>query len=798
MQIALDWLADYVDVSDISAEELADILTMGGVEAVAMGRTLANDSVVIGHVLEAEKHPNADRLTVCTVNVGEESPSTIVCGAPNVAAGQKVAVALPGAVLPDGMKIKKAKIRKVESSGMICAEDELGLGDDHTGIIVLPEDAPVGERFLSYLCVDGHQIKLDVTPNRPDALSHIGMARDIAALLKKPFIMPEISVEENGPDVNTLAAVEIDDPAGCPRYVARVIENVKIGPSPAWLAGRLQQAGVRPINNVVDVTNYVLMGIGHPLHAFDLDQVAGRKIIVRAAADGGEKFVTLDGQEREIPEGSVFICDGEKPVALGGIMGGENSEIGHQTTNVLLEAAYFNPSRIRKTAKQVGLQTEASYRFERGADYTCVTAAVDWAAMLISQLAGGTVAKGRIDAYPVELKQPEITFRLNQIPRVLGIDVSRDETRRYFEDLGATITEETDGAFTVVPPPWRPDLEREIDMIEEVARLYGYDNIPTVVKSANTAPEEPQPVETLMENMRDWLIGSGLTEVITSSLVSKEYADCIPVDGDPVELANYSNIEMSYMRTHMLPSLLGVAERNFSHRLTQGISVFEIGNVFTRKSEGKYQQKRFVGMLMTGAASAGYWADADRDFDFYDLKGCAETVLSRCSESRVEFVHYDSAEFAPGVGARILLADEEVGFLGLVQKELASQYDLTRPVFYCQLDIARLVTHRRTGSRMEPLPKYPAIELDLAFVVSESVEAAMVNEIIEKSGGSLLKSYSLFDVYHGDGLETNEKSLGFRLTFRADDRTLTDNDVDGYVKRIITTAGEQVGARIRT
>jgi len=796
MRISLDWLADFIDVADLPPEQIAQRLTAGGLEATILGKLIPGEHLVVGEVRERRQHPNADKLSVCIVNVGSEKPLSIVCGAPNVAAGQKVVVATAGAELANGMQIRRTKIRGAASEGMICAEDEVGLGDDHEGIIVLPEDAPVGAPLLRFLHLDGERLELDLTPNRPDGMSHLGAARDLSALLDRPLHVPAMSVREEGPPIEKLTSVTIDDPVGCPRYVARVVEGVKVGPSPAWMAGRLRQVGLRPINNVVDATNYVLMALGHPLHAFDLDRLEGRRIVVRAAA-ADELFTTLDDVERKIPQGSVFICDACRPVALGGIMGGRNSEITPDTTNVLLEAAYFLPTRIRRTSKAVGLQTEASQRFERGADYNEVIRAIDWAAELIRQVAGGRVATGRIDAYPTPQEPAKIRLRWAQIPRVLGADVPHGEVRRQMTALGIALLSEDETGLTVEQPSWRPDLAREIDLIEEIARIWGYDRIPSVVRGVGVPPEAAPPEMAIVPLLHSWLIGMGLQEVITSSLVSPKHIELVKSAGEPVRLANYSSADMSLLRTHMLPGLLEVAKLNFS-RKADGVAVFEVGHVHAHPSEEQYDEKHVVALLLSGSTGGNRWCDEQRSWDYYDLRGFIETLIQRCSLLLPEIVHYDGEEFAPGTGARVLIAEDEVGCMGQVRQGICDAFDLTAPVFFSQLDVLRLAAHRRTLSRVIPLPRFPAVERDLALVVSDSVPAQALERIVWRAGGSLLESVIVFDVYRGAGLEDGEKSLGFHLRFRTSDKTLTDQEVDTQVHRIIEAAAREVGARLRT
>ena len=794
MRISLGWLNDFFPTDGLSAANIADRLTASGIEATPIGTLIPGDSLVIGEVLTCEKHPNADRLSVCGVTTGG-APMMIVCGAPNVAAGQKVVIAPVGTELANGMRIKRAAIRGVTSEGMICAEDEIGLGDDHEGIMVLPPDAPTGMSFLKYLHLDSERLELELTPNRPDAMSHRGVARDLSALFGRPTTNPITSPEENGRPVEEITSVLIDDPEGCPRYVARVVEGVRIAPSPEWLAGRLRQVGVRPINNVVDVTNYVLMAVGHPLHAFDLHRLAGHRIVVRAA-ERDERFTTLDGTERIIPEGSVFICDGERPVALGGIMGGLNSEITEDTTDVLLEAAYFTPTRIRRTAKAVGLQTEASQRFERGADWDAVIEAIDWAAALIQQLAGGSVAKGRIDAYPKRLEPAAITLRWAQIPRVLGADVPREESKRILTALGIPASAETPEGLRCEQPSWRPDLTREIDLVEEIARIWGFDQIPSRVGGVGVPPEEAPPELAIVPQLRSWCIGVGLQEVITSSLVAPRYADLFCGDGAKVEITNFSTADMSVLRTHMLPSLLDVARINYSRKI-EGVALFELGHVYSRKAEDEYHQRRVLSILLTGSTGQVRWADQRREWDFYDLSGIAETIVQRCSLRSPEIVHYDGDEFVPGTGARVLVAGKEVGQLGQVRNDVRELFDLPALAYYCQFDVIGLAACQATLSRVKPLPRFPAVERDLALVVPESVESQMLENTIKEAGGALLERVIVFDVYRGPGVSKGEKSVAFHLDFRAADRTLKDEEVDTFMHRIVESAQGKAGARLR-
>jgi phenylalanyl-tRNA synthetase beta chain len=558
----------------------------------------------------------------------------------------------------------------------------------------------------------------------------------------------------------------------------------------------LRQVGVRPINNVVDATNYVLMAVGHPLHAFDLDRVAGKQIIVRAAEDG-EKFTTLDSVTRTMPDKTVMICDADGPVGVAGIMGGENSEIRTTTTSVLLEAAYFNPARIRRASKALGLSTEASQRFERGTDYENTVRAIDWCAELIRQTAGGTIARGRIDRYPTTQTRADITLRWNQIPRILGTDVPRDEVRRQVTALGIELLAEDESGLRLRQPSWRPDLTREIDVIEEVARLWGYDRIPTTLGGVGAPATRETPERLTINDARRWLVGMGLQEVVTSALVSRQHAELFLTDGSPVQLANWSSSDMSHLRTHMLPSLLEVARRNFAHKSAPGISVFEIGAEY-RERDSEYTETRQIAILLTGKTPGERWGDADRQWDWYDLRGVIEQIIERCALLEPHFVSYDLNGYVQRTGVRIRIADDEVGELGQVVPALCSEFDLTYPVFFARLDLAALAAHRRSLQTITPLPRFPAVERDLALVVPETVSAGTVEEVVREAGGALLERFVLFDVYRGAGLREGEKSLGFTMEFRASDRTLTDQEVDGLVHGMVKAAEAKTGARVRT
>lgn len=814
MKISYTWLTDYLTL-DEPAEALADRLTMAGLEVDALlhiGNAL--EGVVVGHVLDVQAHPNADRLTLCTVDLGAAEPVQIVCGAPNVAAGQKVPVATVGTTLPtpEGQKpftIRKGKIRGEVSMGMICAEDELGLSDDHAGIMVLAPEAPIGQPFSAYLAAAGQSgqdrvFDIALTPNRPDATSHLGVARDLAALTNQPLRRPEVALPEPGGEAAAQVQVTIEDPDGCGRYVALVVRDVQIGPSPAWLQRRLEAIGLRPRNNIVDITNYVMYECGQPLHAFDYDQIAGAHIIVRST-NGPSRFTTLDSKTHTLPDQTVMICDAERPVAIGGIMGGENSEVTDQTVHVLLESAYFDPARIRRTAKALALQTDASYRFERGVDPNGQVWAAARAAQLMVDLAGGTLVPGMVDAHPRPIAPCTLTLRPARVNHVLGTDLSTEAIAGWLTRIGFGVEQAQDTLRCTVPT-FRPDVEREIDLIEEVARLHGYDNIPA--PASTPTPYVPPRADTpnaLRLKVLGLLSGLGFREIYTNSLLPGDMAARFTETPDQriVETLNPTSQEMAALRPSLLPGALGVIAHNRRNGQTD-LRVMGLGHVFSRAEAGAattvpgYRETEQFLLAMTGDATADGWNTTARALDVFDLKGIVEVMLERL---RIQDLDAHTDPDPPAYAAYQLALHSggtPLGTIGQLARAEGERFDLDAPVFYALLNWTPLVTLAAAHARpqYQAISRHPQVERDLAVVVPAAVPAASLVQTIRTAETTLLRAVRVFDVYAGDGIAEGTKSLAVKLRFGAD-RTLVDAEVDGRVKRILKRLRAEHDAELR-
>ena len=791
MKITYSWLKEYVDFP-WDWPELVERLTMSGLEIEGVEDLAAQlDGVVVGHVLERQPHPDADRLSVCRVDVGD-AVHTVVCGAPNVAAGQKVAVALPGSRLPNGMEIKKAVIRGVESSGMICAEDELGLGDDHAGTMVLDESLTPGTSFAASAGLDEVMLDFEVTPNRPDCLSLWGIAREVRALTGAELRMPACEVTESGPPAAASVAIDIEDAQGCPRYVGRVVRNVRIGPSPEWLQRRLQAVGQRPINNVVDVTNYVLQELGQPLHAFDLAKLADDRIIVRRARPG-EKMESLDEIERELTEEILVIADGRKAVALAGIMGGADSEVSAATTDILLESAYFDPTRVRRGKSLLEMQTEAAMRFERGADWEMAPVAIDRAARLIAELAGGDVAPERLDLFPNPPQLPHPSARISRVNQLLATDLDGAAICHTLELLGCQVEQEGD-LLQVVPPSYRPDLLREADLIEEVGRIYGYDRIEGSQQASPAWLKPLEPHLALQREMRHTLSGLGFDEVASNTIVERKWLELSGEKG-AVELANPPTENQAVLRTTLIPSLLDIARRNFNQRAAS-VAVFELGRCFQQLPDApEHREYTCLSGLWSGQYAVSPWQADRREVDFFDLKGSLEALLVDVD------LCFESATFSSlrsGRSARVLVDGRPCGYLGEVKPSLCSSFAIERPVYIFELNFQTLVeTRAERASDFVPLAKYPPIERDLAVLLREDVSSAEVVEQIGATAPRLIESVALFDLYQGDQIPAGQKSLAFSIRLRAPDKTLKDRQADALIDQILKRLGDRFGAQLR-
>ncbi len=803
MKISYRWLQEYVDCHQTPVEELADLLTMAGleVEGIETRRYCIPAHVMVGKILDVQHHSEASALFVCQVDVGERGLRVIVCGAPNTVPGVNVPVALPGAELPNGITVGEAKIRGVLSQGMICAEDELGISDDHSGILILAQDAPIGKPLLPEMLTleDDAILEIGLTPNRGDCLSHIGVAREVATLLKSAVTFPSITYSEEGEQITNLASVTIEDPDLCYRYTASVISGVEIGSSPVWIKRRLEHVGIRSINNVVDVTNFVMMELGQPLHAFDLAKLEGQKIIVRRA-QAGEVFTTLDGVERQLDEDMLMIADQQRRAAIGGVMGGLNSEVSDATTDILLESACFAPLSIRKTSKKLGLSTEASHRFERSVDPLGVNRALRRATQLIVELAGGKVAQGILDVFPYTYTPTQVSLRFSRVQDILGTHIEIATIRNILLTLGFQKCDESEQMLQVEVPSYRPDIEREIDLIEEVGRIYGYDNIPTGYPSGKIPPKKKNTRRDVEKVLRDVLVGQGVHEVINYSFFDQTHLEKLSVVETPpynkvVALRNPLTVEQGVLRTTTIPGLLQNVLVNRSNRV-ENIRLFEIGNVFihTDSSDCLPDENVIASGVLAGSRMDRGWTYTQEPLDFYDAKGIVENIM-RSLQCSYEFRRTEEIAFLhPGESATVHIQDELVGFVGKLHPDVPEAFDIDEEQVYAfELVVDVLTKHTSSRKTFQTLPKFPAVYRDLALIVPESlVSVADIDAVIQEAGRPLLEHVILFDRYVGTQIPQGNVGLTYSLQYRSSERTLTDHDVSEIHQRIV----EQLQTRL--
>ena len=787
MRVPLSWLREFVPV-EASVDDLAERLSLSGLAVEEIIRTGAGISgVVVGEVRSMREHPNADSLMLVRAFDGK-AERDIVCGARNYVVGDRVPLALPGARLPNGMEIAQRSVRGETSDGMMCSASELGISEDHSGILVLDRDAVPGADLVRALELDDVILHLDVTTNRGDCLSVLGVAREVAALYGLPLTVTPTVLEESSEDAASLATVRIEDAKGCPRYLARVIDGIAVGPSPWWMRHRLLAAGMRPISNVVDVTNYVLLERGHPLHAFDLDRLGDHAIVVRKPRKG-ERILTLDGTDRLLEKDDVAICDAERPVAVAGIMGGSGSEVSDKTTRLLLESAFFEPLRIRRTAARLGLRTEASIRFERGADPDGVAAPAARAAELLAQVAGGRIARGTIDVYPKPIARRPIRLRAARARALLGIEEDTETMGSRLRALGCSV-EVSRTALRAIPPGWRPDLKIEEDLIEEVARLHGYDRIPERLPQGarSGALTESQRRRRLA---RALLLGAGLSEAQTLSLLPPSVAARLGLD-DAAVVSNPLSEEESVLRTSLIPGLLLAAHRNVARRVLP-VRLFEIGTVFRRDGEGVHEELR-AAWVMCGPAERA-WHSTERGMDFFDGKGVLEAFLDGLGVREWSIEAGAAVPFAHPARSATVIAGDAIGFVAEAHARLAASFDLPGRVVLAELALGGLLAER-PGVPAPAIPRFPAAGRDVAIVVPDGVSSAEVERTVRRAAGPLLESVSLFDLYRGEPIPEGYVSLAFSLTLRDAERTLTDADADVAIGRV-AEAARAVGWTVR-
>jgi len=801
MKISYNWLKEFINL-ELSPEETAEKLTLIGLEVEEVssyGNKL--EGVIVGEILEVKEHTNADRLHICIVDLSDETVQ-IVCGADNVAAGQKVPVATVGTALPpakegdDPFVIKEAKLRGEESKGMICAEDELQLGDDHSGIMVLDESLEVGTPL--HEAIDLYQdtiIEIEITPNRPDATCHLGVARDLAAALDLELCKP---FETNFGEAKPLdeIEIEIESPEKCHRYVGKMVKGVEIEESPTWLQNRLKAIGVRPVNNVVDITNYVMFELGQPLHSFDADTIEGDKIVIKDFEEEIE-FETLDHVKRECSAGTLFICDAEEPVAIAGVMGGVDSEVSDNTSNVLIESAYFNPADIRKTAKEQMLQSDASYRFERGIDPQLQRIAAERAAQLMADIAGGEIVDACTDVHPTETEEKELQLRKSYVNRLLGTDFSTDQIANILNGLEFDLLEKDDEVLKYSIPTFRPDLTREVDLIEEVGRLYDYNNIPTPKHGSFTSPEQLTDWEQLVSEAKETAKGMGFREIYSNSLMPEEDAKLLGDLDEMIHTLNPISADMTTLRPSLLYGFLTSVAYNFNRKVKQ-VRFFEVGNVFEKTAEGTYYDniKEETNILfgLAGFKTIEHWKTDPEHYDVFDLKGPVRSFLQKFD------LHDALTMEATDDNALIYrFEDQEVGRIYKVSKDLLKQYEIELPAFVAEFSLTQILEACKQieENRYEPVSKFPAFDFDFAVVVDSSIRAGDLLKTIEQTAGESLQTLDVFDVFEGESLGKNKKSLAFRLSFLDKNKTLTIKDVEPIINKVLNVLEDKYSAKLR-
>ncbi len=792
MKVSLSWLKDYIDVH-MDPADLADALTMTGLEVDSVSDRYAYlNGVIVGRIEEVGPHPNADKLTLCLVNTGEGQVS-VVCGAPNVKEGMLAPLAPPGTVLPDGSRLEKSVIRGETSEGMLCSDAELGLGDDPSGIMSLDTSLKVGAGLAEALSLSDTVFELDLTPNRPDCLSVIGIAREIAIIQNSPLKYPDYTIEDRADTIHRLSSVKIEAPDHCPRYTARLVDNVKVATSPFWLQNRLLSVGLRPINNIVDITNFVMMETGQPLHAFDFENLAENRIVVRLAAEG-EKFATLDGKERTLESEMLMICDGEKAIGVGGVMGGLNSEIEDDTTRVLIEGAYFNPVSIRRTSKKLELNTDASHRFERGVDPEGCVRAVNRAAKLMVEIGSSTLIDGLIDEYPNLQPAKSVELGVKRTNRLLGIDLDRNQIQGLLESIEFKVEpiDNNEDGLKVTAPTFRVDVSRREDLMEEVARLSGYNNIPTTFPAM---PAEGRPPARRLElrNRLKWLMsGFGFTEAIAYSFVPESSCDHLRIkEQDPrrsmIHILNPLTEDQAVMRTSLVPGILETMGYNMARQIKY-LKIFEIGKIFLKSDQQVLpREPEMLIALWTGARTDASWHSRENPCDFYDIKGAVETLMRALKLKGIRFTAMadESCEYTrPGHTAQIMASDLQVGLVGEIHPRVSDSYDLKQTAFIFELDLDKIAGLIPEARNSKPLPRFPAIYRDITIIVNRGIETQTVLEAVENFQEELIEHLHLFDVFEGDPIAAGKKSVSFRITYRSPGKTLEDDDVNDLHKSI--------------
>jgi len=800
MIVPLNWLKDYVDFN-ISPEELGEMLTMAGLELESLeyrGKDL--EKLIVAEIVSIRQHPDADRLLLCDVSDGTRN-YPVVCGAKNMKEGDKVALATIGAKLPpslkfpEGMEIRKTKIRGETSEGMLCAENELGLTDESDGIMILPKSARTGSRVIDALNIEDIVFELGITPNRPDCLSMLGVAREVSAIMGVDIKYPAIRIDEKSKRTLDIVSVNIKDKKACPRYSCRVIEDVKIGPSPKWLRSRLESANIRSINNIVDITNFVLLEYGQPLHAFDLDLIEGKSIIVRKAQNS-EVLYTLDGIERKLSREDLLICDEKKPVALAGIMGGSDSEVSENTRNILLESAYFDPVTIRKTSKRTGLRTESSYRFERGVDIEGVITALDRAASLISQICSGKTTKGKIDEKKGSFDKEKIKVSTSKVNRILGIDISSNEILDILLSLEFHVERTDEDELAVIPPSFRVDITRTIDVIEEVGRLFGYNNIQQTDPIVKMSSEKVETRRSVERRLKDVFLSNGFLEAINYSFEDPGKLKLFD-SHSTLEILNPITKEGSAMRTNLLLGLIKNLKLNID-RGENDVRIYESGKVFfPKKSKQLPKEVTKFAAVATGRRQPEVWSR--EQYDFFDLKNVLTRAVSSLSlGAELNFERGPVADFLhPGVSSAVLLGDQKCGVIGELHPDYNEKLDIDRKIYLMEVDLDLILKlHLKLSTKFNPLPKFPSVRRDISIIVDDSI---LVGDLVKevRNASKLIENVWAFDIFRGESLDEGKKSVAISMLLRAADKTLTDEEANIVRNEALRRVNKSLGAVLR-
>lgn len=794
MLISLDWLKQYVDIKE-DIPQLENALTMIGQEVEAIdiqGKHL--DNVVIGQITEYGKHPNSDKLTLLKVNVGAEEELQIVCGAPNHKLGDKVVVAKIGAVLPGDFKIKKSKIRDVESFGMLCSQVELGIGEDGDGIIILPEDAPIGEEYRKYAGLDDVIFELEITPNRPDCLSHIGIAREVAAYYGRKVKYPSYTLSEVIDSVNNYAKVRVEDKERCKRYMGRVIRNVTVAESPEWLKKRIRAMGLKPINNIVDITNFVMFEYNQPMHAFDLDKLENNTVVVRAA-ENGEKITTLDGVERELVNGELVIADEVKPIAIAGIIGGQATQIEAETKNVFLEVAYFTPDNIRKSAKKLGIVTDSGYRNERGLDIENLPEVIDRAAALIAEVASGEVLDEVIDKYIEKPQKFEIPLNLTKLNTFIGKKLEFDTVGKILSNLGLGIKTLSQDMLLITPPTYRTDLTRPEDLYEEVIRMYGFENIEAVMPVEDIESGLKDSKISVADNLKEILKEIGLHEVINYTFIPRETLDILKIKDKVIEISNPLSEDMVIVRPTLMYSLLANIRDNFN-RNQFDLRFFEVSKVFTPAEELANEELRIC-VAIAGKPERTLWNPKPKAYDFYTMKGYVEKLLEYMGINRYKLERSSNENFHPGRSADIKIGNDVIGTFGEVHPDVLEAMDIKRERAYvADIDLARAEKYIKSAVKYERIVKYPEVIRDLAIVMDKDI---LVGNMVEdlKRVSPLIEKIEIFDVYEGEKIDADKKSVAISIVLRNKVKTLEEKEINDVVTKVLETISKKYRGEIR-